>query len=140
MNHISFILSFGLLINIASAQVEPSSVVHQLTIDSQKVFVFVEEMPEYPGGHNVMMDYLRKNIMYPKECVENGVMGKVYVRFVVNEDGSINHIECIKSSGNRLLDEEAMRVVQNMPAWKPGKQQGKNVKVQFTLPINFYLK
>lgn len=97
-------------------------------------------MPEFPGGQEALIFYLKKSIRYPKECVKNNITGKVYVRFVVNEDGNISDTEIIKSSGNILLDEEAMRVVNSMPAWKPGKQQGKNVKVHFTLPINFSLK
>lgn len=100
----------------------------------------VAEQPEFPGGMVALMNYLEKNIQYPKECKENNIQGKVYVNFVVNTDGTLDNIEISKSSGNEALDSEAVRLVKAMPNWIPGKQNdGKAVRASFTLPVLFRL-
>jgi protein TonB len=83
--------------------------------------------------------YLSKNIKYPKQANENGVQGRVVLQFVVNEDGDISDIKVVRGIGSGC-DQEAMRVVNSMPKWKPGKQNGKAVKVSFSLPILFELE
>jgi protein TonB len=138
MTLIFIILSFYYI--CANAQVETTPTESSNELPKTELFVLVEEMPQFPGGENALMEYLKSNLKYPAGCVEKKIQGKTYVRFVVNEDGSTSNMEIIKSSNNRLLDEEAIRVVSLMPTWKPGKQQGKAVKVQYTLPINFSLK
>jgi TonB family protein len=102
-----------------------------------EVYTIVEQMPEFPGGSAAMMDFLKKNIKYPSEARENGVGGKSFIKFVVNEQGQIENVVTIKSAGLAMLDEEAIRVVRSMPLWAPGKQQGRNVKVFYNLPISF---
>lgn len=100
----------------------------------------VAEQPEFPGGMVALMNYLEKNIQYPKECKENNIQGKVYVNFVVNTDGTLDNIEISKSSGNEALDSEAVRLVKAMPNWIPGKQNdGKAARASFTLPVLFRL-
>jgi protein TonB len=103
------------------------------------VFFIVEEMPEFPGGEKALHQYLASSIEYPVIAQENGIQGRVYVKFVVNTDGSITDVE-IARGVDPSLDKEALRVVKNMPKWKPGKQRGKAVRVSYTVPINFVLQ
>ena len=104
----------------------------------QLTFNVVEKMPEFEGGMDGMMSFLQKNIKYPAEAKEKGKKGRVLVQFVVEKDGSIVEPKVVKSVSPEL-DAEALRVVQMMPKWKPGQQRGKNVRVQFTLPVLFKL-
>jgi TonB family protein len=105
-----------------------------------EVFTVVEEMPEFPGGMGELMKYLQSNLIYPNEEKIAGISGKVFVKFVVQEDGAISNVEVLRSvNGGDGLSKEAVRVIQNMPKWKPGKQNGKTVPVYFNLPINFHL-
>ena len=101
-------------------------------------FDVVEQMPEFPGGQEAMMKYLSESVKYPKEASKDGVQGRVVVQFVVEKDGSISEVEVVKKV-NEHLDAEAVRVVNAMPKWKPGKQKGENVRVKYTLPISFRL-
>lgn len=107
--------------------------------NEKKNFTFVEQMPEFPGGQAKMMEYLSKNIHYPQEAIKNGVSGKVFVRFIVTEAGNIEDVEVVRRV-NPLLDREAVRVVKSMPKWKPGKQNGKAVRVYYNLPVQFALQ
>ena len=100
----------------------------------------VEEKPEFPGGMNELMIYLSNNIKYPSKAVENQWEGRTLCQFVIEKDGSVCDAEIVKSSGYQLLDVEAMRVVLNMPIWKPGVHNGDSVRVKFTLPIFFKLE
>lgn len=106
--------------------------------EEQEIFQVVENMPEFPGGTQKLLEYLKKNIKYPTICQEQGIQGRVVVQFVVNKDGSIVDPEVIKPV-NPYLDKEALRVVSTMPKWKPGEQRGKPVRVKFTLPVQFKL-
>lgn len=102
---------------------------------SDKPHVFVEQMPEFNGD---LRAFLGSKLRYPDQAREAGIEGKVFVRFVVNEDGDITGTEVMRGIGGGC-DEEAMRVVNAMPKWRPGKQNGHPVKVYFTLPIVFEL-
>ncbi len=106
--------------------------------EEEAPFMVVEDMPEFPGGTAALLEYLRKNIKYPAICRENNIQGRVIVSFVVNKDGAIVDPEVVKSV-NPSLDKEAVRVISNMPPWKPGKQRGKAVRVKYTVPVNFRL-
>ncbi len=99
------------------------------------IFKFVDQPPT-PGYP--MNEYLANNLKYPKKAIEGNIEGRVIVKFVVNEDGSISGTEVVHSV-HELLDAEAVRVVRMMPRWKAGKQNGKAVKVYFNLPIVFKL-
>lgn len=103
------------------------------------VFTYVEEMPEFPGGENAMLGYLAKNIRYPSEARETSISGTVYISFIVHKDGSIGEIELLRGIGGGC-EEEAIRVIRNMPRWRPGKQNGNTVNVQYKLPVNFKIK
>ena len=101
-------------------------------------FDVVEQMPEFPGGSAALIEYLSKNIRYPKAAMEADVQGRVIVNFVVLKDGSIGETKVVKTVSPEL-DEEALRCVQSMPKWKPGMQKGQPVNVKYTMPINFRL-
>ncbi len=105
-------------------------------ITKPEILIFSEIMPEFPGGLEAMQDYIQKNLTYPKWAIENGVKGKVVMSFVVMPDGSIELSEIEKGIGFGC-DEEALRVVNEMPKWKPGIQNGKKVAVKLILPIRF---
>lgn len=101
-------------------------------------FYVIEEKPEFPGGEAAMFQWISKNIKYPEIAKENGVQGKVFVQFVIDKEGKVTDVQVIRGV-DPSLDKEAVRVIKSMPAWKPGKQRGKPVKVSFQLPINFKL-
>ena len=105
----------------------------------EKIFSVVEKMPEFPGGEAKMYEFIGKNMKYPNKAKEANVHGKVYVQFVVEEDGKLSNIKVIRGIGSGC-DEEAMRVVKMMPKWIPGEQRGKKIKVKFNLPFNFVLR
>ena len=107
------------------------------TVD--KPYDYVEEMPEFVGGQAAMMAYINRNIRYPAAALEGGIQGKVYVRFVVDKTGKITQVE-VQRSVHSLLDKEAVRVIQSMPDWKPGRQNGAPVKVYFSVPVNFKIQ
>ncbi len=121
-----------------------TTVLAQKTVISQKdqkeePFNVVEDMPAFPGGIEAMIQFLSSNIKYPADAQKQKVDGRVLVTFVVEKDGSITEVNVVKP-GFPSLDAEAVRVVKAMPKWKPGYQNGKAVRVQFTMPINFSLK
>ena len=99
----------------------------------------VEQQPQFPGGEEAMYRFIASNAHYPKEARENGIQGTVYLTFIVERDGSISNVRILRSPSD-LLSEEASRVVKSMPRWKPGKAAGKNVRVQYTLPLHFQLQ
>jgi TonB family protein len=105
---------------------------------ADNTFVLVEEMPEFPGGIDALRAYIQGAIKYPAAAFENGIQGKVYVRFVVTKTGGVANAT-IARSVDPILDKEAIRVVEAMPNWKPGKQNGQNVDVYYTVPVNFQL-
>lgn len=102
-------------------------------------FIFVEIMPEFPGGEEALRKFLMNNVRYPGAAVENGIEGMVLVKFVVQANGEIANVELAGAKKGAGLDDEAIRVVKKMPKWKPGRQGGRNVPVYFNLPINFKL-
>ena len=111
----------------------------QKTVVSQtdpKVFDTVEQMPEYPGGMQAMIEFLQTNMKYPEDAAKQKVEGRVMVQFVVETDGSVSDVHVAKQVFPSL-DAEAIRVVQAMPRWTPGKDKGKVVRVKYNLPIVF---
>jgi len=106
----------------------------------EEIFTFVEQPPTFPGGEEALNKYLNKNIRYPRVAQENGISGTVFVQFVVDSDGNIKDVKTVGAAKGGGLEEEAIRVVKSMPKWKPGKQNGRQVSVQFNLPIRFTLQ
>jgi periplasmic protein TonB len=107
--------------------------------DEDKIFTVVEQTAEFPGGMAEMYKFLGKNLRYPGSARRMGVNGKAFVQFVVDREGRISDIEIIKSLSPDC-DKEAIRVVQLMPPWKSARQNGRNVKSKFVLPITFKLE
>ena len=102
----------------------------------QNVYDMVEQMPEFPGGMPAMIDFLQANLKYPEDAIKQNVGGRVLVMFVVEPDGSLSNVGVARKVFPSL-DAEAIRVVKTMPKWKPGKEKGKPVRVNFTLPVVF---
>ena len=100
------------------------------------VFDVVEEMPQYPGGAQALLEFLNQNVQYPEEAEKAGIQGRVIATFVVEKDGSVSNARVVKSV-DPMLDAEALRVINAMPKWKPGKQNGELVRVKYTVPLSF---
>ena len=123
------------------ADVEETDFVYvEEEVEEEQIFDVAEENPEFPGGTKALAKYFADNIKYPRVSRDNNSQGKTYVKFTVNSDGSIQDVEVIRSAGDIYLDKEAIRVVELMPKWKPGRQSGKPVRVKFVLPVNFRLQ
>ena len=103
------------------------------------IFIVVEAMPVFPGGEEKLYEYLFNNMKYPVMAKESQISGTVYVTFVIEQDGSVTAARLLRGIGGGC-DEEALRVVRSMPKWKPGKQRGKPVRVQYNLPVKFILE
>lgn len=99
----------------------------------------VDEMPQFPGGESELLRYVAENVKYPNEARKKNISGRVFVQFVIEPDGSVSNIQILRGIGS-ICDQEAYRVVQSMPKWKPGKKDGKKVRVEYVLPINFKLR
>jgi TonB family protein len=100
------------------------------------VYTVVEKMPQFPEGEAELFKYLMKNIQYPAEAGEKGITGRVYVTFIVSEDGTVLNPSVLRGLGYGT-EEEVLRVVRQMPKWIPGSQFGNNVSVRYNLPVNF---
>ena len=107
--------------------------------EEEEIFLVVEEDAEFPGGLDALSKYLAENIKYPQLAKENNITGRVFVSFVVEKDGRVGNIKILRDIGGGC-GAEAVRVVKGMPKWKPGKQRGKPVRSQFTLPVSFNLQ
>ena len=110
-----------------------------MAADNTGVYSSAEVMPAYPGGYNKMSDYFSTNIEYPQDATDNGIEGTVDVNFAVDEAGKLSNAKVISPKIGYGLEEEALRVVNKMPTWSPGRIKGKNVKTYYTLPIRFQL-
>jgi len=109
------------------------------SVDSKGVFNHVEEMPYFPGGEVALMKWLGENVTYPIGASQQGIQGRVVVRYIVRSDGSIDDVQIVRSLSQEC-DAAAVRAVQAMPKWTPGKQKGEPVDVYYTLPILFKLQ
>ncbi len=125
-------VTFCLSLTASAQEPSPSS--------GDEVFVTVDEMPEFPGGDDALIEYLGKNIKYPEVERKKNLSGVVYVYFIVDKEGKVKDPKVVRGVKDApALDAEALRVVKEMPNWKPGKQNDKPAAVQFTLPIKFVL-
>ncbi len=107
--------------------------------EESKVHTWVEEMPRFPGGEAAMLRFLSSNINYPAAARQDQITGTVYISFVINKEGEIENIETVRGIGGGC-EEEAIRVIREMPAWKAGRQNGQAVKVHYLLPVSFQLR
>ena len=131
MRRIIFIVLSILVTLSINAQSEATHV-------EEKVYDVVEEMPQFPGGPSALFEYLSNNLQYPVVAEENGVQGRVIVFFIVEKDGFISNAKVVKSVDSSC-DKEAIRLVESMPNWIPGKQNGEPVRVKYTVPVTFRL-
>lgn len=106
------------------------------TQTQDKVYMVVENQPEFPGGYDALRDYMQSNMKYPTEAQQKGEAGTVYVSMIINEDGRLSDAKVLRGV-SQSLDAEALRVISSMPNWKPGTQDGKAVKVRFNIPVKF---
>ena len=127
-----FLLALMLIGSMAVAQSVDATPVEET------IYSVVETDPEYPGGIDALYKYLVTNAHYPENARQHGIQGTVYITFIIERDGSISNVKVLRSPSDEL-SAEAVRLVKAMARWKPGKQNGKPVRVQFNLPINFSL-
>jgi TonB family protein len=131
------VILFLFSISFSSTAQEPPPRDEENTVYDRLV---IEEQPQFPGGEAAMMKYLKENIEYPAVEKENGIQGKVFISFIIEKDGAVSNVTAVKGvSGGPDLEKEAVRVISTMPNWMPGKQNGKPVRVKFTIPISFTL-
>lgn len=114
-------------------------VVETKAVEEEIIVDFAEVMPDFPGGTSALMKYLGSHIKYPTVSQEMGSQGKVIVQFVVDRDGAITNPSIVRGV-DAYLDKEAIRVISTMPKWKPGMQNGKKVRVKYTVPVSFRLQ
>ena len=128
-----------LMMPITTIQAETATATVSLQQKKNKVYDQPEVLPEFPGGMQKLMEYLRTSVKYPSEAQKKSIQGRVLVQFIVEKNGTISHLEISKAT-HPLLDNEALRVVESMPKWTPGKVKGKAVRTSMTLPISFKLQ
>lgn len=126
-------------ISLCAQETQPQPIVAD-SVEDEVIFTPVDPMPEFPGGMSALFDYLSFNTHYPKQAYRKGIEGRVVCQFVVAIDGKISNVEVVRSSGDKSLDREAVRVIRSMPKWKPAMYQGKPVNVIYNLPVSFKLK
>ena len=124
---------------VCTAEVVDVIEIPEEEIVDEVVFNIVEVMPRFPGGEQKMMEFISKNIEYPQIAQDSGIQGRVFVSFIIESDGSVSNVKLLRGIGGGC-DEEAMRVVQAMPRWIPGKQRGKAVRVSYQIPVMFKLQ
>ena len=129
------------------AEVDPTSAIEYQEIpistdvpeendeDEPIIFVITEEMPDFKGN---LLKYVAEHVVYPEIAKENDIQGTVYVGFIIDEKGKVTDVKLVRGV-DPILDKEALKVVENLPDWKPGRQSGKNVKVRMNIPIKFQL-
>jgi protein TonB len=114
-----------------------SGVIDEIKVE--EVFISVDQMPVFGTGMDDLFAYMSKEIKYPSIARENGIAGTVVIQFVINRNGNVTQVQLVKGIGGGC-DQEALRVIKGMPAWSPGKQQGRAVSVRYTLPVKFKLQ
>ena len=118
---------------IETESVKVNDTIIKTDIDTSKVYTVVEVMPGFPGGEAEMHRFIAENFKYPRIAMESGIQGRTTVRFVITKKGNISNIECIR--GESIMCDSFISIIKRMPRWTPGKQDGKEVDVYFTLPI-----
>ena len=121
-----------------STVVETSTLNDSTATEENMIFGLIEQQPEFPGSEAALMKFIKDNLRYPADAARDSIQGRVTLSFAVEEDGSITNVEVMRSPDERLT-KEAIRVIQMMPRWMPGKQRGKPVRVKYLLPISFRL-
>jgi len=142
---VAFVLISGLTFAFAGEPTTRDRSITNVAIDQspdqqeEKIYEMVDVLPEYVGGEVKMFEFISSNLKYPDTAKKAGKEGKVFVSFVINQQGKVTNTKIARSSGHKELDEAAIDVVELMPTWTPGKHEGKVVNVRFVLPLNFAL-
>jgi TonB family protein len=120
---------------------EPYPIIEPIKVNEDTIFDFAAVMPEFPGGQQALINYLQKNLVYPEDAKELGIEGKVFVSFVIFEDGSVQQVTILRGiQGNRSCENEVLRLIKQMPKWIPGKNNlGQIIKVRNKIPVVFRL-
>lgn len=116
----------------------PIKIIEEPEIQDEEIFIWSETLPEFKGGEEERINFLRNNIVYPQDARERGIQGIVFIGFIVEKNGEISDVAVLRGIGGGC-DEEAIRVVKMMPKWKPGLQRSKPVRVRLNMPIKFAL-
>ena len=127
-----------LILLVALAVLCSTSAMAQIVVVDEEIFLVVENEPEFPGGEDSLYAYIARNIKYPEAAKKEKIEGRVFVTFVIEKDGQVSSAKILRDIGGGC-GEEAIRVVKNMPKWKPGTQRGNPVRFQFNLPVSFML-
>jgi protein TonB len=127
-----------LILLVALALFCCTSAMAQTVVEDDAIFVVAENAPEFPGGEDSLYAYIARNIKYPETAKKEKIEGRVFVTFVIEKDGQVSSAKILRDIGGGC-GEEAIRVVKNMPKWKPGTQRGNPVRFQFNLPVSFML-
>lgn len=110
----------------------------EIAEEDDKIFIYVKNMPEFPGGKLALRRYVAEHVVYPAVARENGIEGTVFLRFEVTKSGKIGRVE-LQKGVDPLLDDEAIRVIKDLPKFRPGEQNGKKVNVWYSIPVTFKL-
>lgn len=134
MRNLVFGIAFAFLLFGNAAQI-----VAQTKIEKEEALSVVEEMPEFPGGQDAMNKFIGNKVVYPIAAIEKNIVGKVYVLFIVETDGTLTEFEVVRGASPEL-DSAALNAIRQMPKWSPGKQSGKAVRVKCVIPVDFMLE
>lgn len=126
-------------VTVSVAEVGEGQAIPEASSAEEDILEVAEVMPEFPGGYKALLEFISKNVSYPEEAMKNAWQGRVVLQFVIEKDGAVSNIKVLRSV-NETLDNEAMRVIREMPKWTPGKDKGKEVRCKYTIPIVFALK
>ena len=136
MKRVLFILALLFTYVMVNAQNNTGS---KEKTSNEKIYDVVEMPPSFPGGQAALLAWIASHVNYPQKAMESRIEGRIIVGFVIECDGSVSQAKIIRSV-DPLLDDEAIRVVMGMPKWTPGRQNGKNVRVKYNVPVNFRLQ
>lgn len=136
MKRVLFILALLFTYVMVNAQSNTGS---KEKTSNEKIYDVVEMPPSFPGGQAALLAWIASHVNYPQKAMESRIEGRIIVGFVIECDGSVSQAKIIRSV-DPLLDDEAIRVVMGMPKWTPGRQNGKNVRVRYNVPVNFRLQ
>lgn len=136
MKRVLFILALLFTYVMVNAQSNTGS---KEKTSNEKIYDVVEMPPSFPGGQAALLAWIASHVNYPQKAMESRIEGRILVGFVIECDGSVSQAKIIRSV-DPLLDDEAIRVVMGMPKWTPGRQNGKNVRVKYNVPVNFRLQ
>lgn len=136
MKYILFLFMFGIICAVNAQNTDSLHTQTDSSLTQKKTYDFLDQMPEFPGGFKALFDFMYTNLQYPSEAIKKEIEGVVYVKFIVDEFGNVSNPVVVRSIGGGC-DEEAVRIINLMPQWNPGAENGKPAAVWYTLPVKF---